>query len=543
MFQILIVDDEEHAADSLSISLDWAKYGVQKVFTAYSGYEAMEVLRSETIHLLITDIRMPEMSGLQLIEEASKVSAATKVIVISGYDEFTYAQRAVQYGALDYMLKPVKDDELEQLVERVMATIRQEWETVSVYQNAVLTLKSNLSLLQSSLFQELINGKSYRLDQLNERLSRYELHFQTGDPIALVTMRFEWEESKYDPQSRELIEFAVRNIAEELTSTHFHLWICKDPNDFILLLLRPGNSEEEDQQQEWSHLLERKIYELKRVVQELLNLSSSIAISPFGTFADDLPVLYEDSLSAFRRRIGKERGLIIQSKEEGGLGEAIHINYLNEQPSLLQLLETGSWDKATEKLQDIFRKFNSGTFSSQEYVLELYFYISHAFSHIAHKNSVLLGDIVGDALLKPPTTTLDFSLKQLEVWSFSLLNKYIGYAMTEWQDNRRTIVDQIRQFIDKHLSDAITVEWVAENLYFNPDYLNKIYKSETGETITEYMYKQRMQRAASLLIETDDWVYDIGERVGYVNANYFIKMFKRHYDLTPQAFRDKYREV
>ncbi|MHA6483515.1 response regulator transcription factor [Paenibacillus sp. strain BS8-2] len=544
MFQILIVDDEEHAADSLALSLDWANYGIQKVITAYSGLEALEILQQETIHLLLTDIRMPGLSGLELIEEVNKRSLKTRIIVISGYNEFEYAQRAIQYGALDYLLKPVKDDDLQQVVERVMEMIQQEWKEVVAYRNSVQTLKSNLSLLQSSLMQELISGKRFNQHQLQERLELYELQFQPGDPVALVTMRFEWDEHDYDLKSRELLEYAVRNIVEEITSEHFHNWICKDPNDFVVLLFRPAADEHEFQQSgqlHWAALLERKVDEWKQIVQSLLKLSLSIAISPFGTFADDLPVLYQDSLVAFRRRIGKDRGLMIQIKEKESLGKVVHINYLNEQPSLLQLLETGAWDKASEKLQTIFEKFNSGSFSSQEYVWELYFYISHAFSHIAHKNGVLLDDIVGQSLIKPNNMAADISLKQLEEWSFSLLREFTAYAIEEWQDNRRTIVDQIRQYIDEHLGDVLTIEWVAEQFHFNPDYLSKVYKSETEETITDYIYKQRMKQAATLLIETNDRVYDIGERLGYTNANYFIKLFKRYYDATPQAYREIYR--
>ncbi|MWV46028.1 response regulator [Paenibacillus sp. HJL G12] len=542
MFQILIVDDEEHAADSLAVALDWEKFGIHKVMTAYSGPEAIETINRETVHLLITDIRMPGMTGLQLIEAIGQLSPKTKSIVLSGYNEFDYAKEAIRHGALDYLLKPVKDGELENVITTAIKGIRQEWETLVASQQSILTLKQNLPLLRSALLQDLIRGKWISTDILDERLRLYELSFQAGDSAALVLMRIEWEDQHEDLQSRELLEYAVTNIAEELCEGSFVLWTCKDPNDYLLMIIRQDLQDRDAVPSPGSaDLLERKISELKLAVQTLLKLSVSIVMTPFGSLPADLPMFYQEALSTFRRQIGKERGLFIHFLDQNERDEAIHIHYLSEQPSLQQLMETGSWDKAEQKLEKIFGEFESSIFSSQEYVWELYFYLSHTFTHLAHKNTALLDDIVGHTFFELPHMRLDFSLKQLKEWSSGLMDAFKQYAQAEWQSNRRSIVDRIRRYIDDHLSESLSVETIAGELHFNSDYLSKVYKNETGESMSDYIYKLRMQRAASLLLETDDLVYDIGLRLGYPNPNYFIKVFKKFYEVTPQEFRERHR--
>ena len=120
MYQLLLVDDERSIVDSLSITIPWEKVGVLKTFKAYSAYEALEILAENSIDIVITDIRMPGMSGIELIAEIHTRWKRVKCVLLSGYDDFSYAQQAIRYGTSDYLLKPVKDEDLMDAVKEIV---------------------------------------------------------------------------------------------------------------------------------------------------------------------------------------------------------------------------------------------------------------------------------------------------------------------------------------------------------------------------------------------------------------------------------------
>src|SRR5690606_25185042 len=134
MYQLLLVDDEHSIVDSLSLTISWGKVGVTNIFKAYSAYEALDILKKNSIDIVITDIRMPGMSGIELIEEINKNWKHIKCVLLSGFDDFSYAQQAIKFGASDYLLKPVKDEELMNTVKQQVKSLDVESENNTLYQ-------------------------------------------------------------------------------------------------------------------------------------------------------------------------------------------------------------------------------------------------------------------------------------------------------------------------------------------------------------------------------------------------------------------------
>lgn len=242
MHQVLIVDDEMPVVEGLVEVVDWDALGIDAVFTAADGYEALELLDRHAIDIVITDIRMPGFSGLELIRRIKATRSNTACIVLSGYAEFDYAKQAVASQAVDYIVKPVDFRELEEAIRKAVSAIDSRWMEISSYAKASRTLKENLVLLREKLAFDLIRGIKYTDDALMLKLEELELPYSIGSNYSLLLVRLEEEFSTENIQDRSLYEYAVINIISEILGPQFTLWHCKDEHDYLVFLLSADGS-------------------------------------------------------------------------------------------------------------------------------------------------------------------------------------------------------------------------------------------------------------------------------------------------------------
>jgi len=163
--QLLIMDDEASVVNTLALTVQWEDSGIEEVHTAYSAHDALKIAARNSIDIMITDIRMPEMSGLELIEVMRSYSRKTRCIILTGHDEFEYAKKAMSYQTLDYLLKPIDYAELIASVQRAVEQIEEEWREVASFQRIQQTLRANLPLLRAQLLNDLLRNKSMAPDQ------------------------------------------------------------------------------------------------------------------------------------------------------------------------------------------------------------------------------------------------------------------------------------------------------------------------------------------------------------------------------------------
>ncbi|MEK3723383.1 response regulator transcription factor [Paenibacillus sp. FSL H8-0034] len=536
MYQILIVDDEMHVVERLAGTMDWESLGVETVHRAYSVQEALVLLQTTTIDILITDIQMPGMTGLELIAIVREKWKRTKCILLSGYADFSYAQEAIHHGTADYLLKPVSEEQVRETVQRVLQQIQAEWEDIVSQQRIQHTLKENLPLLKGNLLNELLQGRRYGADIWKPRMRELSIPDFQDSPFAMIMVRMEEQFLHYDAHSLSLFEYAVSNIAEELFSPHYDLWHCKDSHDYLVFMLKCKTSSIQTEVQQH---LERTSSELQKAVSTYLKGKISVLVSNWGQFPEDVTTLYNQALSLFRKRIGSEHNLFMTAADTQIHDEPYRtLQRLYELPTLTQLLEAGRWKDAREKLLAVFEELNNQWSQSQEYVLEVYFTVSAAFSYITHKNGKQLAELMGPDYYKL-TEGLPFrSVGMLRDWSLRVLDQLKADMDKEVQDSRSLIVQRVQQFVDQHLSEDVSLQTIADHIYLHPVYLSKIYKLETNQNITDYVFQLRMEKAAYLLKNNQEKIYEIAEKLGYQRAHSFIHVFKKHYNMTPQEYRD-----
>ena len=239
MHNLLIVDDQPDLVDDLAEMLPWHTIGISQVFKAYSAHEALDVVQSHPVDVVVTDIRMPGMSGLELIKQIRSTWNHIRCILLSGYDDFEYAKQGIQHQANDYLLKPVEDEQLLASVQKALQQLDEQWQQITSLQNVQQTFREHIPILQNHLLHHLLQGRSEEKERLTDKLKALNIALKTDAPAILILMRIEEDLQQKFGKQTELLDYAVFNIAEEIFADRFSFWHGKDPYDYAVIVIQP----------------------------------------------------------------------------------------------------------------------------------------------------------------------------------------------------------------------------------------------------------------------------------------------------------------
>ncbi|WP_277566081.1 response regulator [Cohnella ginsengisoli] len=548
MFHLLIVDDYPDQVESIAATIPLEELGIGEVYKAFSGAEALDMAKRCTVDIVITDILMPGMSGLELVKKIREGSKTTKCIFLSGHADFDYAKQAIELQSSHYLLKPVETDELIRTLTGVVAELHAEWQEIASRRRAVNTLREHLPLLGGELLNHLLQDRRYPRGVIADKMKMLDLPFASGDRVGMFIVRMEDGFDDFDDYDLSLMEFAVANIAEEIFGELYHIWHCKDAYDNLVFVLKAKKSGEEvsalpndNGEEEWRPI-EKMAASLHRSVSVYLKRSVSIAVAEqTGLLPEGLSRMHRICLFAVRRQIGGESDFFVTAREEPeqAIEGGLRVPY--QPPLLLHLLETGSWERAAGKLSDIFAELAEKWPESPEYAQEVYFNVMGAFHYAAHRNGKQLGDIAGGATDVGADGSMQVSsLKQLRDRIHTVFARLMADAEHNTKDSRSIVVRRIHQLIAEDVSRDLSLQAISDHVRLHPAYISKVYRMETGMNLGDYVLQQRMELAAAMLLkDPNDKIYEIAERTGYMTTHYFSKVFKGYFGMTPLEYRER----
>lgn len=211
------------------------------------------------------------------------------------------------------------------------------------------------------------------------------------------------------------------------------------------------------------------------------------------------------------------------------------MNVLYDPPTFIHLLETSQWDGFEDRLDQVEEAFSALTEQTEEHLDAIRTVLMSSFHYIAHRNNVLLSDVAGNELVYRQTFR---SLSQLIEWAKQLVLTLKEKLEKDVSSQQQAIIREIQVFISSHLS-SVSLQSIADHVALHPVYVSKLFKQLSGSSLSEYILSVKMEHAVALLRNSTDRVYEISDKLGYSNSQYFIKVFKEHYGMTPQDFRDK----
>ena len=537
MIEVLLVDDETYVTESLHATIPWADLGVEQVYQAASPSEALRIMEEQSIDVLVPDIRMQEMNGLQLIELVAERWPDTRCLLLTGHSDFEYAKKAIQLQAVDYLLKPVVDEDFIKSLSACIASLREEWEKADQFHQLVYTMKSDYSVLKQNLLQELLLGRQLTAASIAAKLEQYEVKARPDDSAMLLAVQLGVYFTGMDHQSVSLMEFAIGNIAEDIFAEPYRVWHGKAPHDCLAIIV--SASPDGDSSVFRKERIRSLGIQFQETVGGYLKGNISIVVSDWFHFPQELAGMYRSAQSAMHRLHQQDAYLVfLEDMPERRATGIKAVEELYKPPTLIQLLESGQWDGAEEKLRVLFEAL-AGAQVSREQLYEVFLSVSNAYLYIANKRGIDLFSQDGGGVDLMLDRSMLQSTDKLQAWSDSTL----GMLRSEWAEderyNKNHIIKQVQELVLGDLGSETSVKTIADKVFLHPVYLSKIYKSETGESLGDYIIRMRMEKAVYMLKSTNKKIYEITSELGYQNPQYFSKVFKKHYGMTPNEFRDQ----
>ncbi|WP_256710216.1 response regulator [Paenibacillus sp. FSL H8-0548] len=506
---MLIVDDEPMIREGLQTLVDWNKYGFVVAGTASNGREAVEKHAVLLPDLILIDIRMPGMDGLQAIEEIRKTDTVCHFLILSGYAEFNYAKQAIAHQVDGYILKPIDEDELESYVERVSEQLKHRSEQQ-------LNTEQTTQLLREELLQQLAAGKL-----ATEASSSVELKTLLGPPAKYYQLLLIELYSR--EHSLTLNATLKKKLGEIIEQKQLGFVFSAEPFVGVLLkdyLLQNGSRE---QMRQWIEACcgtrVRFVGAASEAVREPLELQRwSFAVSG----------------------LLKQRFML--------QGQQIHLASLAEssKPEEASANEELSIDSLAQKLfymLDIGNK--AGVEKSVQEASESICAVDTSESFVKSSWAQLLTNVLNKASISNPQVSIQEDLSIITALYLAhhydemivqLKKRLLDLSEKIGKTDSLTVMKQITDFIERHYSENIKLETLAELFNYNSGYLGKMFKSYTGEHFNTYLDQVRIQHAIELLQEGLK-VHQVSERVGYANVDYFHSKFKKYKGVSPSSFK------
>ncbi|OME79087.1 hypothetical protein BK120_22580 [Paenibacillus sp. FSL A5-0031] len=510
--KLLIVDDEVIIRTGLSTVIKWAELGYELLQPAASAEEALARLELEQPEIVLTDIQMTGRSGLELAGDVRRLLPDSEVIILTGYDQFSYAQQAIREGAGDYLLKTSRPDEIIRAVNGAKMRILQKWEALKKDQ-----LRDRL-LERLIADTEIDNHSAEKAAKLLPKLRLNESYFYQ---TVIVSAEGWGNEAGHGY----LLLFAVHNMISELIDGEALL-----RKDSLVILLR-HESMRVDQSQ-LARLMERVTRKLKcklfgatgTVVSDWHKLQDSYTEASYAFLFKG--IIGQEGLLAYEDIKGRRGGRTVCSQEEEGQLTALFQNGSDTQlyqwvQELIELqLKDG--DTTPDSLQKFLQSVQISAHRWVERVIASF-----------GESAALSKEKFVNSISPSPITDNGVGLLYEQLHQLMML-----YRETIGQEGIPYIKRSIA-YIHDHLDKELTLQQVAKHVHLNPNHFSEVFKRETGHTYIEFVTRMRVERAKRLLDESPIKVSEVASRVGYTDMKYFSQLFKRFTGFTPSEYRTR----
>lgn len=535
MYTILIVDDESFVREGIKENIDWNKHGFELVGDCENGLQAMEAVDRFKPDIVLTDICMPFVDGLELTRYIVEKYACTKVVILTGYDEFEYAQQAVKLKAFDYMLKPITANELRKVLDKLKKELDEESSKLEDLNRLKKQLRESLPLLRERFLNRLISG-NLKTSEIKDKLDYFSIKLSGSCYLAFTLDIDDYGDFKlsHPGTEDELLQFAVFNICEEIISSRANCIVFQNSTEKPVMII--AGDEPQALQEASADLSE----EIRQAVEKFLKFSVTIGIGKSCTDIGDINLSYKYALSAldYRFLMGKNRVISINDIEGNVLERPAYNNEWERK--LVSAIKIGT----TEDIEAIASLLIQNLKESYTSIQKCYYQIQQAvMSVIGALNELGISEteVFGEEGRLLAEVYRLKTLDETKEWLKKLFKTASGYLTGRRNDNCQIQAEKAIEYIKDNYSDpGISLNAICKHLLMSTSYFSAVFKSYTGQTFVEHLTKVRVEKAMELLKSTNLKTYEIAEKVGYNDPHYFSLIFKKSSGYSPSEYRDRF---
>ncbi|QYR21023.1 response regulator [Paenibacillus sp. sptzw28] len=535
MIKVLIVDDELLMRIGLKSMIHWEEYGFTIIGEASNGKEALDIAASNPPDLIITDIKMPVMDGLELIRTAAQLSDSCRYVILSCMEEFHYVKEALKLGAVDYLVKSdLKHNQLIEMLDRVKPMIR---DGNSLRRNETITAgnyQQTVSYLKEQTFKEMISGLKSERDFIKE-MKQLSIRLR---PDGLLVMqlsidRFETIRNKYIEKDERLLRFSIVNILEEMIPSKWNKEIIIGSSSEYLLAVNLDPSEVKAGTYKQS--ADRLCRTLIGAMKDFMNISVTVGLStPVSGYAG-LKTACEEADLAVKQRFfhGTGKTIWFDHMAAKPVRDNHDIPFKREDAKQFRIaLESLRLEDGLGFIRDLQIRISAHDNLSEQAIRQTYIRV------IGLIGTYLPADRPNAAGGKTPyerILELD-TMQELHNYAEShLSDRYKGQNADQQQ---RSYVEMAMDIIMEYYAEDISLQSVASRINVNSSYLSRVFKQEAGDNFIRFLTKVRIDKAKFFLDSRHLKVYEVAEKVGYLNYTYFSKIFKKVVGVTPEEYRN-----
>lgn len=515
MYRVLLVDDEALICQGLQRLIPWEEFGLVPADTANDGRTALAMLEREHFDIMLLDISMPHMSGLELLAEARRRSIGIHTIIISAYSAFSYVREALTFGVENYLIKPVEREELSSTLTALVNKIDQERARDTLYKLGKDTLMDNVVY-------------RYATGRISEsELAHHSelLHWNLARPFTALTLIKLYGLDGKAPAYRAMCQ--VKQGLARLPLDGAEIYPCLSPESALLLVLV---SDAPLDQSRWHALLEARLPEL--LPQDTTYFA--VISAPTGD-PREAPACYRACSRLLAYEFILPRNRIILGGSEPQDAQAARVDIAREYAALKKRLLSGDRDAFAEELRATLHqlKLAPAPWQIRGIVGQLLLFLFQEVDFATESNAPD-GYGVYDLLELP---TLDEIFQKM----LALADRFI-FSQQKRRNTTRAIAASMIDHVQAHYAQEVSLKLLAQALHFHPAYLGQVFKAETGQMFSDYLCAYRIEKAKELVCGTDRKIGDIAAEVGIPNANYFSNTFKKLVGTYPSTYRMLVRE-
>lgn len=529
MYTVLLVDDEEDVIQIIMRKINWEELGFLVIGFASNGVKALELVEEFQPDVLVTDIKMPYMDGLELSNRVKAELPATKILLFTGFDEFEYAKEAIHLEVEEYILKPVNSAELTEVFAQLKRKLDQEISekrNVETLQNYYL---ESLPLLRADFYSGLIEGRVHE-DEVSKYLSDCQISF-TGPFYGCLVIHTSSSQGGggMDPL---LLAASVWEQAKERLGERWRAQSFSYLGNTVFLVQLGSEREAWELTDECDRFC--------RYAQRMLEAVVTIGIGQVCGNILELHQSYESAREAvsYRALYGASRAINIKEIVPRKMGGPVPSGE-EEVSALFRMVRVGSEEEVTEAVGRYLKHTLPPEKTLQQHQVGIMELLSMLFRFSANNGIAMEGQT--ENMGKLYGKLLDLEPDALHRWLLGVSLSFREQLICVRSRSTESLVSKAKEYVQNHYADAeLSLNSICVALGVSNSYFSTMFKKETGNSFIGYLTDFRMERAARLLIETNEKSYMIASQVGYSDPNYFSYVFKKQFGASPSKYRTEH---
>ena len=541
MYRVLLIDDEILVREAIAKRMKWESLGFELAACCENGKEAVSYIKQNPVDIVLTDICMPHMDGMELSHYLYENYPEVKIVIFSGFSDFEYAKKAIQYRVSEYLLKPVTSKELTEVLLKIKKSLdesRQEIIQKEELHQKYKSYRRNEKVILSKAIFQLVMGTQDTKDSMEE-IKQLGIHLSSSHyRIAMLDIDDYsnlLDVNEEDKKEIALMSFVLANISEEIVNEKSNGFCFQDSENKVYLLLQTNKPKE------FLDMAKELCLHIQRVVGDVMRLDVTVGLGSYVERVEDLYLSYESAKKAvgYRYLLGK-RTFVDMEIQKDSLN--LPIDYGQKVQTLLEGIKYEETDKIYSFIDFIREELRDAMLSKSRVVI----YLQEILRDIEENSKQILGsnskeeqknlrvsEQIADA------KSLEEALDILSVYAKQLSRKLVPFSQNTNVRQARKALDYIKEnFADANLS----LNTICNYLGISTSHFSSVFKEATGETFVEALIKVRMNKAKELLEETNLKNYEIAERVGFSDPHYFSISFKKMTGKTPTEYAREKRK-